>query len=69
MELFLYLLRKVFASKNREKKIEKYLLDKKNSLLRAEKQVVLKNERLPLLENILLQNPTYYFLNPLKRST
>ena len=73
MGLFLYLYATVIkmylqAKKKNPQKIEKYLLDKKNSLLRAEKQVILKNERLSLLRNIMLQNPTYYSLNSLKRS-
>ena len=54
--------------KPKKQKIKKYLLDKKNGLLRVEKQTLLKNERLSLLRNILLHNPIYYSLNSLKRS-
>ena len=44
----------------KKKKIEKYLLDEKNSLLRMKKQAIFKNKRLSLLRNILLQIPTYF---------
>ena len=52
----------------KKERIEKYILEEKQSLLLTERKVLLKNHRLSLLRNILLQKPTYYQIDSLKRS-
>ena len=54
-------------NERKKERIEKYRTEEKQNLLNMEKKAVLKNHRLSLLRNILLQKPTYYQLDSLKR--
>ena len=45
---------------DKKQRVEAYILEVKQKLLAMEKDAVLKNKRLSLLRNILLQNPTFY---------
>ena len=48
--------------------MEKYIVSEKNNLLNVEKKATLKIDRLSLLRNIPLQNPTYYQIASRKRN-
>ena len=63
------LLKKILRFKEEKReRIEKYILEETQNLLKMVKSTLLKNYRLYLLRNILLKKPAYYHIDSLKRS-
>ena len=54
--------------REKQRKIESFLLAEKHCLIQMEKYAVEKNKRISFYRSILQLKPTFYHLNSLKRS-